>query len=133
MITEKIKKDPYQEALRYIENAKQILNEQAGLDDEFYTNPKFVKKACNTAWNGVLVALNGKMKRQNYTLPSRNRMNVDIYREYLTKRNKKILNYFNSAYDYLHLLGGYDGNLDVTTSKRGIELALIIIEWCKQD
>ncbi|NSW46456.1 MAG: hypothetical protein HPY79_11640 [Bacteroidales bacterium] len=34
MQAEKIKKDPYQEALRYIENAKQILREKAGKDGE---------------------------------------------------------------------------------------------------
>jgi len=55
MITEKIKKDPYQEALRYIENAKQILREKAGKNGEFYSDPKFVKKACQTAYRGLLV------------------------------------------------------------------------------
>jgi len=131
MITEKIKKDPYQEALRYIENAKQILREKAGKNGEFYSDPKFVKKACQTAYRGLLIALYGKMKRENNTLPPRNKMDVDSYRDYITKRNKKILNDFNSAYNYLHLLGGYDGDLNVNTSKTGIELALKIIEWCK--
>jgi hypothetical protein len=131
MQAEKIKKDPYQEALRYIENAKQILREKAGKDGEYYSDPKFVKMACNTAWNGVLVALNGKMKRQGIPYPTRNRMNVDIYRDYIAKRNKSILKDFNSAYNFLHLLGGYDGELKVIISQEGIKLALRIIEWCK--
>lgn len=123
--------DHYKEALRYIENAKKILKEKAGKVGEYYSDPKYVKMACNTAWNGVLVALKGKMQREGYKFPSRNRMNVDIYREYIADRNKKILQHFNSAYNYLHLLGGYDGDLRVTTSQEGIDLALKIIEWCK--
>jgi len=40
-----------------------------------------------------------------------------------------MLNYFNSAYEYLHLFMGYDGNLDVITSKHGLELAQKLIDW----
>jgi hypothetical protein len=131
MQTEKIKKDPYQEALRYIDNAKQILRERAIKKGEFYTDPKFVRMACNTAWMGVLIALKGKMEQNGFKFPSRNRMNVDIYRDYLAKRNKSILNYFNEAYNYLHLFGGYDGDLHINTSQTGVQLAMKIIEWCK--
>lgn len=125
-----IKKNPYEEAMRYIDNAKEILSTKAGKSGDYYNDPKYVKMACNTAWNGVLVILTAKMKAEGKIQP-KERMNVDKFENYLAKNNKKLLKVFNSAYNYLHLLGGYDGDLKVTTSKTGIELALKIIDWAK--
>ncbi|MDD2386146.1 MAG: DUF5618 family protein [Bacteroidales bacterium] len=121
----------HSEALRYIANAKTILKEKAGKNGNFYTDGKYVSMACNTAWGGVLIVLNGKMKRENVKLPAKNRMNVDIYREYLSKKNKTILKCFNSAYNHLHLFGGYDKELSVANTKAGLDFAQQIIDWCK--
>lgn len=124
-------KNHYEEALRYIDNAKKILKESAGKNKEFYTDGKYVSMACNTAWSGILIALHGKMIKEGVKMPSKEQMNVNIYREYLTKKNKTILKYFNSSYNHLHLLGGYDKELSVSNTQTGLDFALKIIEWCK--
>ena len=118
-----------EDPMRYIENAKTILSEKAGKQGKFYSDPKYVKMACNTAWNGVLIAVDIKMKQAGFNFPAKGRMDVSIYRDFLGKRNQTMLKHFNSAYNYLHLLGGYDGDLNVATSKEGLELALKIINW----
>ena len=118
------------EARRYLGNAREILKNKGGNGvPGYYSDAKYVKMACNTAWSGVLVALdalvpapiNGKRK------------SVEQYQTYLAKRNKKTLNDFVSAYHYLHLLGGYDGDLNKNTAKTGLTLAETIIHWCEKN
>lgn len=46
-----------QEALRYVENAREILSEKACKKEGWYTDSKYVRMAGNTLWNGVLLAL----------------------------------------------------------------------------
>jgi hypothetical protein len=114
----------------YLENAKEILREKAKKDGEFYTYPKYVKAAGHIAWTGVLLALDYLMKKYNYKV--KGRKDIDDYRDFIAKRNRKMLNYLNSAYEYLHLFMGYDGSLDVVTSKHGLEMAYKIIDWVAQ-
>jgi len=49
--------DPYKEAMRYIENAKDHLK-LAKKDGKFYIDEKYVRTACGTAYSGILIALN---------------------------------------------------------------------------
>jgi hypothetical protein len=118
------------EAERYLANAREILKTKAGNGvPGYYTDAKYVKMACNTAWNGVLVALDSKIP-----LPSRgNRKTVDFYKQYLTTKSRKVLNDFISAYNYLHLFGGYDGDLNRKTAQTGLELAESILDWCRRN
>ncbi|MFP5041798.1 DUF5618 family protein [Parasediminibacterium sp. JCM 36343] len=119
------KKNGYLEAKRYVENAREILSTKAGKDGEFYSDPKYVKMACKTAYSGVLVALDevlhGKEKGK--------RADVIKYRTALGEKNKTMLSYFNSAYNLLHLVGGYDGELKVSVSQEGLSIAEKLIEW----
>jgi hypothetical protein len=118
------------EAKRYLTNAKEILRTKGGNGvPGYYNDPKYVKMACNTAWNGVLVALDSVVPR----LPKEARKSVDTYKQYLATRNRKVLNDFVSAYNYLHLLGGYDGDLNKTTASTGLKLAEEIIRWCSKN
>jgi hypothetical protein len=48
--------NPYKEAMRYIENAKNFLN-TAGKEGRYYNDIKYVKIACGTAYSGILLAL----------------------------------------------------------------------------
>ena len=115
------------EAKRYLTNAREILKTKAGNGvPGYYADAKYVKMACHTAWGGVLVALDAKIPPP----PKGTRKSVDVYKQYLSTRNKKVLNDFVSAYNYLHLLGGYDGDLNKKTAQTGIELAENIIKWC---
>lgn len=122
-------KDPIEEADRYLSNARDILKTKAGNGvPGYYSDSKYVKMACDTAWHGVLVALDSKVQLQKGR-----RKSVDHYRNYLASRSRKVLNDFNSAYNYLHLLGGYDGDLNKKTASTGLELAEQIIDWCRRN
>lgn len=85
--------------------------------------------ACNTAWNGILVALDEKVPAHSKV----KRKSVDTHKQYLTTKNKKVLNDFVSSYNYLHLLGGYDGDRNKKTAQTGLELAQNIIDWCRKN
>ena len=112
------------EAHRYLDNAKDILREKAQKEDGYYKDKKYVKMAGNTAYNGVLEALDGL-----FGIKKKGRKSVDWYQDELRKIDKKILNSFNSAYNMLHLLMGYDGELNVKVCKTGLEEAEKIISW----
>lgn len=99
------------EALRYLNNAKEILK-SAPVEDHTYTDIKPVREAFATAYLGVLEAINeylikkGVMKKE---LPK----SVDAYRKalqkYLAVRNGKVLREFEKLYDALHIAGYYRG------------------------
>lgn len=117
----------YLEATRYVDNARKILSKHAGKDGDYYSDPKYVKMACNTAYTGILVALDARFDINK----KKSRPDVDVYRKAIGAIDRKKLQDFNSAYNYLHLLGGYDGDLRVSSSQTGLELATILIEWTK--
>ena len=48
----------YGEASRFMDNAKEYLK-NAQKEGHFYLDKKYVKTACRTAYNGLLVALDG--------------------------------------------------------------------------
>lgn len=113
-----------EEAHRYIDNAKEILRDKANKEHGYYQDEKYVKMAGNTAYSGVLVALDGF-----FGIKKKGRKSIEWYQEELSKADKKILNYFNAAYKNLHLAMGYDGNLNVKVCKAGLEEAETIINW----
>ncbi len=126
--------ETYKDAYRYMDNAKEILRDKAIKEGKFYNDPKYVRMACNTAYNGLLIALTDffKHKGVKFTKTKGKRsqsIDVDFFRTNLAKMNKKKLKEFNEAYFLLHLSGGYDGSLAVTTSKSGLEFAKDIINW----
>jgi len=123
----KHKKEKIENPYNYLENAREILKEKAKKNGEFYTYRKYVKLAGNAAWTGVLLALDHLMDKYQFKI--KGRKDVNDYRTFIASVNKKMLNYFNSAYEYLHLFMGYDGNLDIITSKHGLDLAQKLIDW----
>jgi len=58
------KKNPIEEARRYVDNAKDLLREKGELDPEThsYSDRKYVKMAGNTLWNGVLFILSVEIR-----------------------------------------------------------------------
>ncbi len=50
----------HKEAMRYVENAKEILSTKAKKEGNSYSDKKHVRMAGNTLWNGVLEALDNK-------------------------------------------------------------------------
>ena len=124
-----IKSKYYNEAIRYMDNAKETLK-KAGKEDKFYLDKKYVKTACGTAYNGVLTALDGYLILKDIK-KTKGRKSIEYYQDSITKIDKKLLNYVNSAYEILHLVGYYDGNNTVSVIKEGFNMAYIIIEKIK--
>ncbi len=121
------KGDSIIEAKRYLSNAEEILRLKAGNGvPGYYSDKKYVKMACNTAWSGVLVAMDELVP----PIKKKARKSVETYKEFLSTKNRKVLNDFISAYNYLHLFGGYDGDLNKKTAQTGLSLAREIISWC---
>lgn len=124
-----IKSKYYTEAIRYMDNAKETLK-KAGKEDKFYSDIKYVRTACGTAYNGVLLALDGYLILKDIKKP-RGRKSIEYYQDKIAKTDKKLLNYVNSAYEVLHLVGYYDGNNSVSIIKEGFNYAYYIIDKIK--
>ncbi|GIV26452.1 MAG: hypothetical protein KatS3mg027_0266 [Bacteroidia bacterium] len=114
-------------AVRHLENAKAILKEKGKKEGRFYTDDKYVSIAGHTAYRGVLLALNELMKQHG--ISKRTRKNVDDYRDFIAKQDRKMLNYFNLIYEQFHLVMGYDGIGNVRSVSEGFECAEELIEW----
>ena len=122
------KKNPIEEARRYVDNAKNLLNEKGDLDVETqsYMDRKYVKMAGNTLWKGVLLILDATFNIKK----TKSRLHVDDYRMIIAPRDKKLLTLVNNGYNILHLSMGYDGIQDKATCMSGIKTAYAIIERC---
>jgi Domain of unknown function (DUF5618) len=118
--------DKYQEALRYVESAKEILSTKAKKEDGLYKDKKYVRMAGNTLWNSVLEALDSRFPEIQ---TEKGRPNISKYKEAVAKENKKILDKVVNAYDTLHLAMGYDGNQRYSLAQEGIQEAIEIIKW----
>ena len=119
----------YNEANRYMENARETLK-KAGKQDRFYVDEKYVKTACGIAYNGVLKALDGYLLLKGVE-KTKGRKSIEYYEEAIAGIDRKLLNYINSAYLILHLNGYYDGVRDARVISEGFNLAYSIIERIK--
>ena len=122
-------KDPVEEARRYVQNAKDILNDNGKLDTELqlYEDRKYVRMAGNTLWNGVLLILDAVFHVKN---KKRQHPDVGDYRDAIAVRDKKLLSLFIAGYEVMHIAMGYDGNQSKSTSQGGFQLANDIINRC---
>lgn len=123
------KKNPIEEALRYVDNALDILRTNGDLDPEThsYTDRKYVKMAGNTLWNGVLFILDTVFQVKKN---KRHRPDISDYQQAVATRDKKLLALVNIGYDIMHLSMGYDGIIDKKTCDRGFQVAKEIIDRC---
>ena len=128
---QKVKEKYYGEAMRYMDNAKEYLK-NAKKEDNNYNDLKYVRTACGTAYNGVLIALDAFLLLKGIEKPKgRGRKSVEYYQNNISKVDKKMLTYFNNAYKILHLWGYYDGIEDTIVVKQGFDYAYKIIENIK--
>jgi hypothetical protein len=119
----------YREAMRYIDNAKAQLK-QAGQDDKFYIDEKYVKTACGTAYSGALLALDHLFAIKQIPL-RRRRKSIEYYQKSLAQIDKRLLKHLNSAYHLLHLDGYYDGETNIKAIEAGFDDAISIIASLK--
>jgi len=101
------------EAIRYLKNAKELLS-KSPIEDNRYTDEKYVKSACGVAYLGMLKAIEEQLIGKGLTkkeLPKK----VEEYRKALQKHvsvhNGKLLKEFDDLYDELHIAGYYRGLL----------------------
>ena len=104
------------EPLRYLNNAKETLN-KSPIEDNQYTDVKYVKSACGIAYLGVLKAIEECLLKKGLAkkeLPKK----VEEYRKAIKKHvsahNGKLLRQFDNIYDELHIAGYYRGMLHST-------------------
>ena len=121
------KKDPIEEARRYVANAEEVI-EKANYDPELksYTDSKHIKTAGDILWKGCLVALDALLQVRK----GKGRPSVEKYKEAAGKRDRKLLNSVNIGYDIMHLFMGYDGNKGKKVCDSGFDYANAIIDHC---
>ena len=123
------KKNPIEEARRYVDNAKDLLSTKGDfdLDTGHYRDRKYVKAAGHYLWSGVLVILDATFHVER---KKDERVDIKDYRMAAGPRDRKLLALVNDAYDLLHKSMGYDGILDKKTCDRGFQIANEIIDRC---
>jgi len=126
-----MKSTKMKEALRYLNNAKEILK-SARREDNSYADVKPVQEACATAYLAVLKAIDEYLLTKGLSkkeLPK----SVDGYREalqkYLAVHDGKLAREFERIYDQLHIAGYYRGLLhDMDIIKDALKAAKAFIE-----
>ncbi len=123
----------YRDAARYIENATEILKTKGNKEGGYYQDTKYVKMACGTAYNGVLLAVDTYLEIKGNTLKEKknSRKTVKDYLAKLSQLDRKLLQEFNAAYNILHLSGYYDGNNKYNVIREGLDSAINIINKIK--
>lgn len=119
------------EALRYLNNAKEILK-KAPTEDGRYADVKYVQEACGTAYLAVLKVIDEHLIKKGLSKKELPR-SVDAYRKalqkYLAIHEGKLLREFESLYEELHIAGYYRGNLhSVGVVKEAFKSAKAFIE-----
>ena len=123
------KKDPIEEARRYVDNAHDTLIEKGEYNPQTkrYEDPKYVRAAGHYLWHAVLTALDAVfIVKKN----RRTRVDIDDYQNAIAKRDNKLLDKVNDGYNVLHLNMGYDGVQDKKICDRGFQLTNEIIDRC---
>jgi len=95
------------EALRYLDNAREILK-SIPVEDNTYTDIKLVKKAFKTAYLAVLKAIDGYLIRNGVVKKELPR-SFDDYTQMLGKFDRKLMRRFETLYKELYIAGYYSG------------------------
>jgi hypothetical protein len=119
---------PIREAEHYLENAQALLTEKAGKDGNYYSDSKYVRMAGNTAWSGVIIALDGVLNVCTGLKWGR-RPEFKDYQEAVEKKNRKMCRALLNAYELLHKSLGYDGVTNYKVVQASLEQAREILEW----
>lgn len=114
------------EPQRYLKNAKELLS-KSPIEEDTYTDIKYVQEACATAYLAVLKALDEYLLGKGVN-PKDLPQSVEGYREamkkYLTPYNGKLTREFEKLYKILHIAGYYRGLLDdVNMIKDALKIA----------
>ena len=119
--------NPIEEARRYVANAEEVIK-KAKYDPELkcYTDSKYIKAAGDYLWKGCLIALDALLQVRK----GKGRPSIEKYKEAAAKRDRTLLKFINLGYETMHLVMGYDGNLERKVCDDGFERANDIINHC---
>jgi hypothetical protein len=130
---EPTKQITYAEAMRYMANAQETL-QKAHKEDNHYLDHKYVRTACGTAYNGVLIALDTWLVFKGVQRPKNpKRASINFYQSSLAKLDGKMLTSFCTVYNTLRIGGYYGGEQDAIMLRRGFEAANAIIAKIKPE
>jgi hypothetical protein len=120
------------EAIRYLNNAKEILK-SIPIEDSTYTDIKPVREAFATAYLAILEAVNEYLITKKGLTKKKLPKSVDAYRAALQKHivvhNGKLMREFEKLYDMLHIAGYYRGLLyDTDVVKDALKATKAFIE-----
>ena len=122
------------EAVRYIENAKELLG-KSPIEDNRYSDIKYVKSACGVAYLGILRAIDDYLLEKGLTkkeIPKKVEESRKALQKYASQYDGKLLHQFDDIYDELHIAGYYRGLLHKTDIvKSAIKSAKDFIEKLK--
>ena len=123
------KKNPIEEARRYVDNARTTLKENGDLDEKSgrYQDEKYVRAAGNYLWLGVLMALDAVFHVRK---DRRTRVDINDYTEAVGRRDRKLLDWVDDSYKVMHLYMTYDGIPNKKICDEGFEYARKIIDRC---
>lgn len=117
-----------EEAQRYLDNAREILTNKAGKEDDLYTDIEYVKMAAGIAYSGALLILDEYLKQKEgakYTKPK----SIEDYTSRVRKYDKKLLSLLIDVYDELHILGYYHGTKSVNTIQAGLNNVKLMLSY----
>ncbi|GAB6393855.1 MAG: DUF5618 family protein [Bacteroidales bacterium] len=130
---EEIKQRGYAEAMRYMDNAKELLK-KSRKDDYYYEDKKYVRISCGAAYHAVLIALDAFLELKGVpSLPKKKRKSIEYYLMHVAEHDRKLLKDLNNVYEILHLWGYYDGILDARVIAAGFDTAIKIIDRIRPD
>ena len=108
----KKKKEPIPEAHRYLEKARKILSKNGRKKGEYYNSKRYVRKAGNTAWKGVLIAVEA-LTQAKTNKNKKARVSIDDYRDYEDKfADINYINHLDNLYIFFHFAMSCDGCSD---------------------
>ncbi|MEW6162917.1 MAG: DUF5618 family protein [Nitrospirota bacterium] len=118
------------EALRYLQNAKEMLRE-VPIENNTYIDVKPVQEACGTAYLAVLKAIDEYLIKRGIgekELPQSTEGYREMLMKYLSIYDGKLRREFEKLYKLLHIAGYYRGLLeDVNVVKDAIKAARVFI------
>lgn len=124
------KKNPIEEARRYVANAKEtIAKADLNTTTGYYQDRKYIQTAGDLLWKGCLIALDAafgisaKLKKDQ-------RADIDDYKKAVAKRDRKLSQFVNDGYKAMHLNMGYDGVYNKAACDDGFRIANLIIDRC---
>jgi len=123
-------KEAVDKANLYFDNAKDFLA-KSSIKDDRYENEKYVREASGMGYLAATIAIRGYLFHHGI-IKDRRKLpkSYDQYTMFIKKipRNGKLMNYFNTVYEILHVDGYYEGQTNVKQIKAGFEGAKKIID-----